>query len=140
MRPQYIVLHHSLTKDGQTVSWGAIRTYHVQTNGWRDIGYHFGVELVGDYYEMLIGRTLSEDGAHCKEADMNRQGIGICLVGNFDMAPPSLKQLETTARIVTWAMKEFRIPREQVIGHRDGGVMGGFDWELGLFKGCPGGE
>ena len=135
---EYVVLHHSLTPDGQTVSWGAIRTYHVKTNGWTDVGYHFGVELVGTHYEILIGRTLSEDGAHCKEAGMNRRGIGVCLVGNFDLASPPDGQLRAAARIVTWAMKEFQVPRERVIGHRDAGLLAGFDWTKGQYKTCPG--
>jgi len=138
---EYILLHHSLTADSGTVSWGAIRRYHMDPNGpyrMRDVGYHWGVEMVNDYYEILVGRTLTETGAHCKEATMNRRGIGICLVGDFDAAPPPEKQVERAVRLVSWLMEEFRIPRERVVGHRDAGLMVGMDWQKGQYKTCPG--
>ena len=47
MNPQYIIFHHSLTKDGTVVDWEAMRRYHEQVNGWSDIGYHYGIERVG---------------------------------------------------------------------------------------------
>ena len=56
MNPQYIVIHHSLTKDGTVADWEAIRRYHKEINGWSDIGYHYGIERVGMFVLPRVGR------------------------------------------------------------------------------------
>lgn len=134
-RPQFIVIHHSLTKDGQTVSWGAIRRYHTQVQGWRDIGYHYGIELVGDYYEILLGRLENEAGAHCIGA--NDKSIGICCVGNFDEAPPPDRQWQVCLNLTRQLMQEYRIDPGHVFGHREWAesrTCPGKHWDMGLFR------
>lgn len=98
MNIKNIIVHHSLTKDGQIVSWSAIRRYHVQKKGWNGIGYHFGIELVYDHYEILLGRLLNEQGAHCK--GHNHNSWGICLIGNFDLVTPENTQLIVAKRLI----------------------------------------
>lgn len=105
MKKSHIVIHHSLTKDSGTVSWNAIRRFHVQELGWRDIGYHLGIEWVKDatgagHYEALIGRDFLMDGAHCVQQSMNTVGLGVCVVGDFDAALPTTELLHFTARHV----------------------------------------
>jgi len=137
----HIVLHHSLTKDSKTVSWGAIRRYHTNPEGpykFRDIGYHYGIELVGDYYEILWGRAPDETGAHCRNARMNHIGIGICVVGNYDEIEPPQGAMDKLDYLVKHLMSQYEIPWSNVIGHRDAGLMDGKDWEKGEFKSCPG--
>lgn len=119
MKPTHIIIHHSLTNDGQTVSWDAIRWYHTHTRGWNDIGYHAGIELVGGRYEILMGRMLNEVGAHCKEGGMNRRSIGICMAGNFDVAQPPAAQLDLLVRLTKSYMDIFGIPKENVDRHSD---------------------
>lgn len=91
-KPCKIIIHHSLTKDGDVVDYDAMKRYHVNKKGWRDIGYHYVIEKVGDSYKIIKGRDEKMIGAHTKGENAN--SIGICLVGNFDIAPPTKEQLE----------------------------------------------
>ena len=129
----HIMLHHSLTEDGQTVSWQAIRRWHTgehpdspyRARPMRDIGYHFGVELVGQEHEILMGRPLDLAGAHCRAA--NAFALGVCLVGNFDLARPAPGQWRKALDLVRGLLLALDIPARNVLGHCD------FDP-----KSCPG--
>lgn len=117
MKPKYIVLHHSLTKDSETVSWGAIRNYHVNTLGWRDIGYHYGIENLRGQAEALVGRMWYERGAHCRDNHMNDLSLGICFVGNFDVDPVPDDQWNVGVRLVGSLCLIHGIPVERIYGH-----------------------
>jgi len=104
-------------------------------------------ELATYAYQGLVGRPEAAVAAACKEAEMNELGLHLCLVGDFDKAPPPLRQLEVAVRrfVLPW-MARYAIPAERVIGHRDAGLMAGFDWrKIGpdgrrQYKSCPGGQ
>jgi len=124
--PSKIIVHHSLTKDNQTVSWGAIRRYHKEHCGWIDIGYHAGVELVYTEYEVFFGRSWDIPGAHTR--GINDTSLGIVFVGNYDNFPPSEKMLDAGSVIIRLWMKLYNIPGEAVLPHRD----------FAGYKSCPG--
>ena len=126
MKPTNIILHHSLTKDSQTVSWNSIRYYHMEILGWRDIGYQYGIELIGNTYEILTGRMLNESGAHTR--GMNNKSVGICFVNNFDLIVPPTRQWKLGIKLVKSLMEILDIPKEKVFGHR----------EFSSYKSCPG--
>lgn len=78
-----VVLHTSATPGnwykGKTVEEmrDEIRRWHVQGNGWSDIGYH---RVFAPDGSMALGRSIYRVGAHVKER--NRGTVGICMINN----------------------------------------------------------
>ena len=114
---RYIVVHHSLTKDGPRLSWPAFRRYHIHERGWRDVGYHLGIDNYEGYYEVLIGRPWTMVGAHAP--GRNLDSLGICIIGNFDEAPPPPDQWNAAIKLVSWLTIQLHISVGRVIGHRE---------------------
>ncbi len=132
MKVTRIIVHHSLTKDSGTVSWGAIRKYHTDPNGeykMDDIGYHAGVELVTNqdvsYYEILLGRMWDRVGAHTK--GYNEDSLGICFVGNFDEGDVPEQQMITGAKLIAYWCRLFGLTIHNIFPH----------WAF-ADKSCPG--
>lgn len=77
-----IIIHCSATKPDWMAGASAdakrdeIRRWHVEGNGWSDIGYHYLIDRNGTIVE---GRPIERDGAHVK--GHNKGTIGICLLG-----------------------------------------------------------
>lgn len=130
LTPNKIIVHHSLTEDSGTVSWGAIRAYHKEIQKWKDIGYHAGIEQVLSgglpYYEALIGRIWDEPGAHTR--GHNHDSLAICFIGNFDKSVPGRELLDAGAAVIAYWLRIFNLTIEDIYGHRD----------FNPAKSCPG--
>ncbi|OHB56897.1 MAG: hypothetical protein A2173_00415 [Planctomycetes bacterium RBG_13_44_8b] len=116
-----IVIHHSATDEGCLAS---IDNYHRTNNGWNEIGYNF---VIGNGKGSSNGTVEVTDrwrkqkvGAHCKTDYSNwanKDGIGICLVGNFDKSYPSRDQMESLSKLVRFLSKRYNIPAGRIYGH-----------------------
>jgi N-acetylmuramoyl-L-alanine amidase len=133
---KWIVIHHSATARGGA---GAFDRMH-REKGWDELGYHF---VVGNGSDTLDGQVevgprwrKQKWGAHAKTPDnrYNDFGIGICLVGNFDVNRPSWRQMDAVAKLVAHLQRTYKIPAERVIGH---GTVRTFD-HAGTSTACPG--
>lgn len=77
MRPiNEIIIHCSATEEGRDFTVEDIRRWHVQGNGWKDIGYHYVIYRDGSVHP---GRPLDQVGAHT--TGHNAKSIGVCYVG-----------------------------------------------------------
>ena len=112
-----IIIHCSATKEGQDISVENIRYWHVEENGWSDIGYHFIVDINGFLHE---GRDIDIQGAHTKGE--NKDSVGICYIGGLseDMAWKDTrnKRQKDTLEIIIKYIKNL-YPGAKVYGHND---------------------
>ena len=133
---RWIIIHHSATPNGGA---GAFDRMH-KSKGWDELGYHFVVGNGSDTRDgqIEVGPRWRKQkwGAHAKTPDntYNDYGIGVCLVGNFDVTRPSWRQVQETAKLVAYLQRTYNVPSSRVIGH---GMVHTFD-AAGTSTHCPG--
>jgi len=71
---------------------------------------------------------LTQTGAHTRQQGMNHRSVGICIIGDFDLAPPNQEQWTLALRLTRSLMSILKIPAERIYGHR----------EFASYKTCPG--
>ena len=111
----YLVIHCSATRADQEITAEHIRRWHVDDNGWSDIGYHWVIERDG---KIQHGRHAQSQGAHVR--GHNHESIGICLVGGMaengdpedNFTPEQWLVLEKLIEVL-----QVRYPAAQVVGH-----------------------
>ena len=114
-----VVWHHSAGADGVTRDWTAICRYHFEVNGWDPpCGYHLGLELVGSVYKPQLGREPHRKGAHAGVEEYNREWLGICVVGNFEVTKPSLDLLDAIEELQK-QLEAAKWVGAYRLGHRD---------------------
>jgi N-acetylmuramoyl-L-alanine amidase len=114
------IIHHSATATGSAAEFDRMH----RAKGWDELGYHFviGNGTGSSDGEVEVGGRWPKQkhGAHTKVADhpeYNDLGIGICLVGNFDVTRPTESQMRSLARLVRFLMDRYDIPRGRIYGH-----------------------
>jgi N-acetyl-anhydromuramyl-L-alanine amidase AmpD len=127
MRPRGIVLHTVGVAGDTTIA--AIRKYHVEHNGWRDVGYHRFVRKGG---LVEVGRPLFTAGAHLQGAN---DTLGICVAGDGDREPWTTEQTKSVVDLCVEWCRHFGWDSSHVVGHREGPARFG---AAPTTKTCPG--
>jgi hypothetical protein len=121
----YIVIHHSATPSGGAAKFDRDH----RERGFDELGYHFvignGTETRNGLIEVGPRWPKQKWGAHARTPDnrFNEFGIGICLVGNFDVQRPTTEQMKSLSRLVAFLMKTYHISPDRVLGHGDTKLM-----------------
>lgn len=119
----HIVFHHTATGGGDVEAIDAVHRERTDEAGnpWLGIGYHFvignGNGMPDGLIEPTFRWTEQLHGAHAGDRLHNETSIGICLVGNFEEAPPTDRQLASLEELVSTLREQFDIPSERLLGH-----------------------
>jgi N-acetylmuramoyl-L-alanine amidase len=131
-----IIIHHSLTKQGNAAVFD---NYHKNGHKWKGIGYDFVIgngNGSGDGQVEVTFRWREQiAGAHCGGTPdnwANKDGVGICLVGDFSKTAPTNRQMQSLVKLIRFLQRRYSIPTNRIYGHKDtpGFKKGG--------TGCPG--
>jgi hypothetical protein len=135
-RKSRFAIHHTVSPQRGNVAAmvRGFQRFHMASNGWCDIGYHFLVGMDGTVYE---GRPLPLIGAHV--GGHNTGNIGIAFVGCFDNSCPrsmgsripSDRAIRGAARVMRQLSRIYgsRVTDRTVLGHRQ---------HSGQSTACPG--
>jgi N-acetylmuramoyl-L-alanine amidase-like protein len=103
-----VTIHHTAGTNGYSRAQApaivkGIQLFHVQSNGWNDIGYNFLVDRFGTVYEGRFGGVdRNVIGAHAR--GFNTGSVGIALIGTYSSATPPAAALAAIERLVAWRL------------------------------------
>lgn len=108
----HICIHHSAVAG--TVPVEHVAQYHVESQGWPGIGYHYYVKPDGVIYQTQRLETVSWHVSH-----NNDYSLGICVSGDFTYVPPPQVQIDAAAHLTAWLMQELAVPERNILGHKE---------------------
>ena len=123
--PKKITIHHTWRPTASQYSGSNsiknIQNYHMDSNGWADIGYHF---LIGTYpnsgdTKIYQGRPENVIGAHTGGANTNNVGVNI--VGDYTTEKLHSKSYSTLIQLLAWLCSHYNISTNNIYGHCDFG-------------------
>ncbi|MER6998624.1 N-acetylmuramoyl-L-alanine amidase [Streptomyces sp. NPDC000410] len=101
-------VHHSATGNRYTCAQApsvlrSIYRYHVESSGWRDIGYNFAVDKCGNIYEGRAGGVAKAVlGAHT--LGFNTNSMGIAVLGTYSATSPPAAVVDAVAKLTAWKL------------------------------------
>jgi flagellar hook assembly protein FlgD len=105
---RFAIVHHTAGQNNYTRAESpaivkAIELYHVQGNGWNDIGYNYLVDRFGTIYEGRYGGIeRNVVGAHA--LGFNTGSTGIAVLGTYGSAAPSRAAQDALAQLLAWRL------------------------------------
>ena len=105
----HLIVHHSAGGNTST-NWGAtvrsIFDFHVNTNGWSDVGYNY---LIAPDGTLFYGRGGGNNVIGAHYCNKNTNTMGVCMMGTYTTVAPTDTAWKTLERIFAWKAVESNI-------------------------------
>jgi hypothetical protein len=104
----FAIVHHTAGTNSYTRAESAaivrgIMVYHVQGNGWNDIGYNFLVDRYGQIFEGRYGGIdRNVVGAHAE--GFNTSSVGVSVLGTYGGAGITTAARDALVRLLAWRL------------------------------------
>jgi flagellar hook assembly protein FlgD len=121
------VVHHTAGSNAYSRAQAAaivrgIEVYHVEGNGWDDIGYNLLVDRFGTVYEGRAGGLeRAVIGAHAE--GFNTGTAGVALMGNYSAATPPRAQQDALVKVLAWRLDVAHIDPLSRVVYTSGGNL-----------------
>jgi len=122
---QFALVHHTAGTNSYTASQSAaivrgIEIYHVQGNGWNDIGYNFLVDKYGQIFEGRYGGVdRNVIGAHAE--GFNTGSVGVAMLGTYGSTAPPLVARNALANLLAWRLDLAHVDPRSTLTWMSGG-------------------
>lgn len=122
-RWEHIVIHHSAGTRGDIALLQRVHRERQAHDPIKAIPYHY---VIGNGHGMpmgAIGRDWRSEfhlwGSHvsARNKDRNFRGLGICMIGNFDITPVPEPQYQALVMLLADLMARYRITTANINGH-----------------------
>jgi uncharacterized protein with LGFP repeats len=125
--PKLVVafVHHTAGTNGYTRAESAaivrgIELYHVEGNGWWDIGYNFLVDKYGQVFEGRYGGVdRNVIGAHTM--GFNKGSVGIAVIGDYGSSRISAAAARSLEQLLAWRLDLAHLDPLSTLTYRSGG-------------------
>lgn len=116
--PFYVIHHtvspHCTTKSECSKQMRNIQNWHMDGNGWSNIGYSF---LIGEDGRIYEGRGWETVGAH--SYGYNRRSVGIAFIGTFTNGLPKSLALIAAKELISCGVRLGYVTNDySIVGHR----------------------
>jgi len=119
------VVHHTASSNDYSSSQvpailRSMQAFHMDGNGWSDIGYNFLVDKFGRIWEGRGGGiTKAVVGAHA--AGFNTGSVGVSVIGNYVGVNASSAAREAVSRIIGYKLQGYGVNPQGRVDFRSGG-------------------